>query len=56
MAAASLAYTTVIFSSLFGLWPWGESLPWPTWLGIALIVAGGVAATRVSRVAPAGTD
>jgi drug/metabolite transporter (DMT)-like permease len=56
MAAASLAYTTVVFSSMFGLLLWDESLPWPAWLGIALIVAGGVSATLRSRAAPAVTD
>lgn len=56
MAAASLAYTTVIFSSLFGLLLWDESLPWPAWLGIGLIAAGGIAATLRSRAAPAITD
>jgi len=56
MVAASLAYTTVIFSSLFGLLLWGESLPWPAWAGIALIVAGGIAATMSSRTSPAIAD
>jgi drug/metabolite transporter (DMT)-like permease len=56
LAAASLAYTTVIFSSLFGAALWQEFLPWQAWLGIALIVAGGVAATLRSRAAPAVTD
>lgn len=38
----SLAYSTVAFASLFGFFMWHEALsPWQ-WLGIALVVAGGM--------------
>jgi drug/metabolite transporter (DMT)-like permease len=59
MVAATLAYTTVIFSSVFALLLWNESLPLPAWAGIALIVGSGIAATRASpssRAAPASAD
>lgn len=59
MVAASLAYTTVIFSSVFALLLWDESLPLPAWAGIVLIVGSGIAATRASpgsRAAPASAD
>lgn len=56
LVAASLAYSTVIFSSLFALLLWGESLPWLAWCGIALIVASGVSATLRSRAAPTDVD
>jgi drug/metabolite transporter (DMT)-like permease len=53
LATAGLAYTTVVFSSLFGLLLWDETLSVLAWVGIAVIVAGGVAATACSRTAPA---
>lgn len=56
LVAASLAYTTVMFSSVFGLLLWGESLPWLAWCGIVLIVASGVSATLRSRAAPTDVD
>ena len=53
--SASLAYSTVIFASLFGVLLWDEVLPLPAWLGIGLIVASGMLASAQSR-APAGQD
>ena len=55
LVSASLAYSTVIFSSLFGVWIWDEVLPLSSWLAIGLIVASGLLATVQSR-APAGQD
>lgn len=49
LVSASLAYSTVVFSSAFGMLLWGESLPWSGWLGVLLIVASGVFATALSR-------
>ncbi|MCM2290372.1 MAG: DMT family transporter [Sulfuritalea sp.] len=49
LVSASLAYSTVVFSSAFGMLLWGESLPWSGWLGVILIVASGVLATALSR-------
>ncbi len=56
MVVASFAYTTVVFSSLFGYWLWGESLPLIAMAGICLIVASGVMATAFSRAAPLEQD
>ncbi len=42
LVVASLAYTTVIFASLFGILLWDEWLSPLSWLGIGLIVASGV--------------
>lgn len=53
LATAGLAYTTVAFSSVFGLWLWDEALTGAAWLGILVVVAGGVAATAFSRSPPA---
>ena len=49
LASASLAYSTVIFSSAFGMMLWGETLPWTGWVGVVLIVTSGLLATMLSR-------
>ena len=54
--SASLAYTTVIFASLFGMMIWQEMLPASAWVAIALIVASGLVATWFSRANPAEQD
>lgn len=56
LVSASLAYTTVIFASLFGMVLWQERLSLSSWLAIALIVASGLIATRFSRANPAEQD
>ncbi|MBL8397065.1 MAG: DMT family transporter [Candidatus Accumulibacter sp.] len=49
LLAASLAYSTVVFSSLFGIWLWNEAHDGGTWLAIALVALSGVGATHSSR-------
>ena len=56
MVSASLAYSTVVFSSVFGVWLWGETLPIMALLGMALILASGIFATALSRAAPVEQD
>jgi S-adenosylmethionine uptake transporter len=56
LMAASLAYSTVIFASLFGVLVWQETLSPAAWLAIGLIIASGVAATWFSRANPAEQD
>lgn len=56
MMAAALAYSTVVFSSLFGIVFWDEVLPASAWAAIGLIVLSGVAATHFSRAAPVEQD
>lgn len=56
IVSASLAYSTVVFASLFGMLLWRETLSAGAWLAIALIVASGIAATRFSRGNPAAQD
>lgn len=48
LTAASLAYSTVAFSSLFGILFWRETLSPAAWSGIALIIAAGIGATLIS--------
>lgn len=56
LMSAALAYSTVIFSSLFGMLIWGEAMAASSWLAIGLIVASGIAATHFSRANPAEGD
>ena len=56
LMSAALAYSTVIFSSLFGMLFWGEVLPASAWAAIALIVLSGIAATHFSRASPVEQD
>jgi drug/metabolite transporter (DMT)-like permease len=48
LVVGSLAYSTIIFASLFGILIWHEVLPLLSWLGMALIIAGGVISLQVS--------
>lgn len=52
LVSANLAYSTVIFSSLFGMLLWGERLPASAWAAIGLIIASGV---LISVAAARGT-
>lgn len=49
LMSAALAYSTVIFSSLFGMAFWGETHDAFAWLAIVLIILSGVAASHFSR-------
>ena len=56
LMSAALAYSTVIFSSLFGALFWGEVLDASAWFAIALIILSGIAATHFSRASPVEQD
>ncbi len=56
LMSAALAYSTVIFSSLFGALFWGEVLDASAWLAIGLIILSGIAATHFSRGSPVEQD
>jgi S-adenosylmethionine uptake transporter len=56
MLSAALAYSTVIFSSLFGAFFWGEVLDTVAWIAISLIILSGIAATHFSRASPVEQD
>lgn len=51
LLVASLSYTTVVISSLFGLWFWGEQLLPSEWIAIALIVASGITGIYTTQAA-----
>ena len=48
LVVGSLAYSTIIFASLFGMLLWDETLSLSSWLGMAFIIAGGVLSLRLS--------
>lgn len=56
LTSASLAFSTVVFSSLFGIAIWGEVLSLAAWAGIVLIVVAGVAATLIAVPGRAGAS
>jgi len=48
LVVGSMAYSTIIFASLFGMLLWDEVLTASSWLGMAFIVASGVLSLRLS--------
>lgn len=48
LAVGSLAYTTVVLASLFGIALWGETLSPDRWLAVALIVLSGIISLRAT--------
>jgi drug/metabolite transporter (DMT)-like permease len=42
LVVGSLAYSTIVFASVFGMLLWKEVLSLDSWLGMTLIIAGGV--------------
>src|SRR5574340_1779265 len=48
LVVGSLAYSTIVFASLFGMLLWGETLSPGSWLGMAFIIASGVLSLRLS--------
>ena len=48
LTVGALAYSTVVFSTLYGVLLFDEQLPPIAWLGVALIVTAGILAVRVS--------
>lgn len=54
LVVGSLAYSTVVFASLWGIVLWGEVLPVSSWVAILLIVASGVVSLRAGSRLPEG--
>lgn len=48
LVVGSLAYSTIVFASLFGMLLWNETLSLASWLGMAFIIASGVLSLRLS--------
>ncbi len=45
LVVANLQYTGIIFSSVWGMILWGDQFNWYVWLGMAVILASGIAAS-----------
>jgi S-adenosylmethionine uptake transporter len=45
LVVANLQYTGIVFSSIWGVIVFSDSFDWHSWLGIAVILASGIAAT-----------
>jgi drug/metabolite transporter (DMT)-like permease len=45
LVVANLQYVGIVFSSLWGVALWGDRFDWHVWLGMAVILASGIAAT-----------
>ncbi|HQS57842.1 MAG: EamA family transporter [Gallionellales bacterium 35-53-114] len=48
LVASSLSYSAVVFATLFGIVLWGEVLSLDSWVGMALIIASGIASLKLS--------
>lgn len=55
LVTANLQYTGIIFSSFWGILLWDDVLSWLGWLGIALILVSGLAATYYNTRSAAAT-
>jgi S-adenosylmethionine uptake transporter len=54
MVVANLQYSGIVFSAFFGLFLFGDQIPFIGWSGICVIVLSGIAATALrARMAPA---
>ncbi len=62
LVTSNLQYTGIVFSSIWGILIWGDVLDWMAWLGIAIVLASGIAATfyntrqALSSAEPEATD
>jgi S-adenosylmethionine uptake transporter len=45
LVIANLQYTGIVFSSLWGMFLWGDTFDWHVWTGMAVILCSGIAAT-----------
>lgn len=48
LVASSLSYSAVVFATIFGILLWDETLSLGSWLGMALIIASGVASLKLA--------
>lgn len=53
LVVANLQYSGIVFAALYGLFLFGDQIPWMGWVGMLLIMASGIAATALrSRTLP----
>ena len=48
MVVANLQYSGIVFSAMFGLFLFGDQIPWIGWSGILIIVSSAIAATALN--------
>ena len=48
LVASSLSYSAVVFATLFGILLWDEILSLSSWIGMALVIASGVASLKLA--------
>jgi len=48
LVVGSLAYTTVVLASIFGIILWGETLSFDRWLAVGLIILSGIISVRAT--------
>ena len=54
LVVGALAYSTVVFASLWGIFIWNEVLPLSAWLGMGLIVVSGLVSLRATPASVRG--
>lgn len=58
LVVANLQYTGIVFSSLWGMFLWGDVFDWHVWLGMGVILVSGIAATfyntQTTKATPRG--
>ncbi len=42
---ANLQYTGIVFSTIWGMLIWSDTLSWPAWTGILVVLGSGMATT-----------
>jgi S-adenosylmethionine uptake transporter len=47
LVVANLQYSGIVFAALYGLFLFGDQIPWMGWAGMALIIASGIASTAL---------
>ncbi len=47
LVVANLQYSGIVFSALYGLFLFGDQIPWMGWAGMALVIGCGIAATSL---------
>ncbi len=47
LLVANLQYSGIVFAALYGLFLFGDQIPWMGWAGMALIIASGITATAL---------
>ena len=47
MVVANLQYSGIVFAALYGLFLFGDQIPWMGWAGMLLIIASGIASTAL---------